>query len=333
MNRREALKRMAMTASGILLPAGVSLAQQGGQKSIFGGWIHSPAARREFVRSHEYPFFSQLSRYVKGPSEDRIVMLHPFMEEAQGHPLAPHEQDIGDCVGHAFGLGVDMLTSTQAFMLHLPECWVAECATEPLYGGSRVEIGGSSVMGDGSVGHWAAEWLIRYGALLRQEYPGGHDFTTYSGSLARQLGRSGCPDELEPLAKLHPVKTIALINTFDEACDAIANGYPVTLCSNIGFGLTSDSWVRDRDGFLTRRGRWGHAMLGIGFDCKYKRRGICIQNSWGNWVSGPTRHNQPCGSFWCDEVTINSMLAQGDCHALSCYVGYPRVNVPSYDIW
>jgi len=331
MNRREALKRMTATASGLLLPTGLVQAQE--KKMLYGGWVHSPAARRAFIKRNRYPFFSQLARGIKGTSDGKVVMLHQFMEQAQGHEIVPHAQQIGDCVGHAFALGVDMLTATQAFMLNRPERWVAECATEPLYGGSRVEIGGGGLVGDGSVGHWAAEWLIRYGALLRQQYPGGHDFTTYSGSLAKRLGRLGCPDELEPIAKLHPVRTIALVNTFDEACDAIANGYPVTLCSNVGFGMSSEYWVRDRDGFLRRRGLWGHAMLGIGFDRKYRRRGICIQNSWGNWVTGPTRHNQPAGSFWCDEETINSMLAQGDCHALSGYVGYPRVDIPDYEIW
>jgi hypothetical protein len=255
------------------------------------------------------------------------------MELATGHPLVPHAQETGDCTGHAFGLGVDILTSTQIHMAQRPELWVAECATEPLYGGGRVEIA-SGALGrrPGCAGHWIAEWLVRYGALLRQEYP-GYDFTTYSGKMADRLGIEGCPDALEPLAKLHPVKTITLVNSFEEACDAIANGYPVTLCSNVGFGMSSSYWVRDSQGFLRRRSRWGHAMLGIGFDRKSQRKGICIQNSWGDWVTGPTQHGQPQGSFWCDASTINSILSAGDCHALSGYVGYPRIDIPDYEIW
>lgn len=330
MDRREALKCMAMTASGLLLPTGVVSAQG---KTLYGGWVHSPAARRAFVACYRFPFFRQLSQDIKGTSDGRIVMLNPFMEQAIGGPIVPHKQEIGDCVGHAFALGVDVLTATQAFMLNRPERWIAECAVEPLYGGCRVEIGGKVLRGDGAAGHWAAEWLTRYGALLRQTYPGGHDFTTYSGELSRKLGRTGCPDELEPLAKLHPVKTVSLVSTFEEVCDSLANGHPCTLCSNVGFGMTSASWVRDADGFLRRRGMWGHAMLAIGFNRKSRRKGVCIQNSWGDWVTGPTAHGQPRGSFWCDESTINSILAQGDCHALSAYVGYPRVDIPDYEIW
>lgn len=332
MNRRDALKHMLAAGSGLILPAGVSAARTA-PRMLYGGWIHSPAARRAFIRNHRYPYFSQLSRSVKGSSEGRVIMLHPFMEQATGHETIPHSQGIGDCVSHAFALGVDILTSTQAFMQKKPERWVAECATEPLYGGSRVEIGGGGIIGDGSVGHWAAEWLIRYGALLRQQYPGGHDFTTYSPTLASRYGDEGCPDELEIIAKLHPVRTIALVRNFNELCDAVANGFPVTVCSSVGFGMTSAAWVRDSQGFLKRRGMWGHAMLAIGCDRKSKRRGACIQNSWGDWVRGPTRHGQPRGSFWCDEYTINAMLAQGDSHALSSYVGYPRIDIPDYEIW
>lgn len=312
------------------LPAGIWLP---GRKQIYCGWRSNPGARAQFIQNTKAPFFKQLDHSIRGSSDGRVVMLHPFMERATGHPTVPHKQGIGDCVGHGYALGVDMLTGVQMFMQQRPERWVAECATEPLYAGSRVEIGGGVLMGDGSQGAWAAEWLIKYGALLRQEYPGGHDYTVYDAKKARKMGRQGVPDELEPIAKLHPIKTATLVNDFDELCDAIANGYPVTLCSDVGFGMTSSQWVRDSQGYLRRRGSWGHCMLAIGFDKKSSRKGACIQNSWGNWVSGPTQHGQPEGSFWTDARVINSMLRQGDSHALSGYIGYPRVDVPDYEIW
>jgi len=332
MDRREALKRMTATASGLLLPTGLVQAQE--KKMLYGGWVSSPAARRAFVKQHRHPFFSQQSQDIKGSSDGRIVMLNPFLAKALGRPIAPRIQEIGDCVGQAFALGVDVLTATQAFMLNRPERWVAECSASAIYGGARVNIGGG-VLGRraGANGHWAAEWLTRFGALLRQEYAGGHDFTDYSGELSKRLGYEGIPAELEILAKLHPVKTVSLVTTFEQVCDAIANGHPVSLCSSVGFGMTSDYWVRDSEGFLRRRGKWGHAMLGIGMNRKSRRKGVCIQNSWGDWITGPTAHGQPRGSFWCDESTINSILAQGDCHALSGYVGYPRVDIPDYEIW
>jgi hypothetical protein len=255
------------------------------------------------------------------------------MEQAMGRPIVPHKQGIGDCVSHGFALGVDIVTGVQIHMNNQPEQWVAECATEPLYGGARVEVGGGVIWGDGSTGFWAAEWLMRWGALLRQEYPGGFDFTTYDSALAKEYGRQGCPDPLEPIAKLHPIKTASLVTSYRQAIDAIANGYPVAVCSNVGFGMMSASWTRDAMGFLRRRGQWGHCMTIVGYDDKSNRPGACIQNSWGDWVKGPTRHNQPRGSFWADASVVDAMLRQGDSFALSSYIGYPQEDIPDYILW
>jgi len=327
MNRRDALKVMAAGLAPGSLFADDKVREY---LPLYGGWINNPAARRQFINDNRNPFISQLSSSIKGTGEGRVVMLHPFLERAMGHAIIPHKQGIGDCVGHAFAVGVDILTGVQIFLHDQPEEWIAEAAVEVIYSGSRVEIGRGKVRGDGSNGHWAASFLSKYGVLLRQEYPGGHDFTTYSPSKCREMGKTGVPDELEALTRLHPVKTIALVKTWREFCDAIANGYPVTLCSNVGFGMNSSYWVRDSEGFLKRRGYWGHAMLGMGVDDKSNRPGACILNSWGDWVRGPTRHGQPIGSFWGDRAVIESILDQGDCHALSGYVGYPAQNIPDY---
>lgn len=327
MNRREALQVFA-AAGFAALPFNKGFRKH----KIYTGWHFNREAQRRFIRNNKYPFFSQLSQGIKGSSDGRIVMLNKYFDQALGHPSIPHTQGLGDCVSHAFALGIDYLTAVQIYMQDNPERWVAECATEPIYGGSRVEIGGGNLFGDGSTGFWAAEWLIRYGTLLRRKYP-GFDFTTYNPKMAKEFGRKGCPDSLEPITKLHPIKTSTVVKDFDSFCDAIANGYPVAVCSSVGFGMTSDYWVRDSQGFLRRKGTWGHAMLGVGFDKKSARKGACIQNSWGDWIKGPTQHNQPRGSFWVDASTVDSMLSEGDSHALSQYVGYPRVDIPDYLVW
>ena len=38
---------------------------------------------------------------------------------------------------------------------------------EVIYGGSRVEIGGGRIRGDGSIGAWAARWVRDYGVVPR----------------------------------------------------------------------------------------------------------------------------------------------------------------------
>ncbi len=341
MKRRDALKLMAggLSAGIFLKPeyaAGAPLDLfTDTTDPLFAGWVNDTESRKQFVKTHKYPFLRQRLDSIKGTGKGKKVLLYKLFEQVTGRPLVPHYQQIGDCVGMAYGLGVDVLTAVQMLMHSKSEQWVTKSATEIIYAGARIEVGKGLLKKDGSYGTWAAEFIREWGVLLRQPYLDGEfDFTIYDGNKARALGQSsgkGVPDALEPLCKLHPVKTCALVNSWEECRDAVANGYPVPMCSNIGF-----TTKRDRDGFL-RRGRrpWYHAMVIIGVDDEYRRAGGLIQNSWGGdiWVSGPKRHEQPDGSFWCDAATIDAAMKQGDSIALSGYVGYPRQDIPDYLIW
>lgn len=343
MNRRDALKALLASlggtagfglGTGLLIPAfvnGAPLALTDDTQPVYGGWVDRFWARVAFIRDNQYPFLSQQNREIRGTGKGRCVLLWKPFEFVTGGELVPHYQEIGDCVGHAYGLGVDVLTATQIVLKNRNERWVTKSSTEIIYAGSRVQVGEGKVgFEDGSIGVWAAEFCRRWGVLLRQAYlDGAYDFTRYCGQTARSMGRprAGVPVELEPLCKEHPVKTSALVRTWAECRDAVANGYPVTMCSNIGFNT-----VRDSEGFLHRGRRpWYHAMTIIGVDDAYRRPGALVQNSWGpNWVTGPTRHGQPKGSFWCDASVIDAAMQQGDSVALSGYVGYPRQDIPDY---
>jgi hypothetical protein len=52
---------------------------------------------------------------------------------------------------------------------------------------------------------------------------------------------------------------------------------------------------------------------------------VLIQNSWGpSWISGPKKHEQPDGSFWCDaEVLERNILSARDSFAFSNFEGFP----------
>ena len=301
------------------------------QQPIYSGWIPNKQATQRFKQSLSMPMFRQAGRGLAGTGAGQRVLLWKYLERVTGGELVPHDQGIGDCVSHAWGLGIDMLDAIQ--VAHGHGSWNKKCATEIIYAGARVEIGNGRISGDGLHGVWAARWCRDYGILLRQPYlDGKYDFTQYSASKARKWAHKcqrctewggGVPDELEPIAKRHPVKTTTLVNTWEEARDAIANGYPIALCSDVGF--TSS---RDRDGFADRRGTWNHSMLLAGIDDTSSRPGGLIINSWGdNWIDGPTRFDQPIGSFWAEADVIESMLRQDDSFALSSYVGYPRQNL------
>lgn len=334
MDRRTLLKLALSAGFASFIPK----AQAGPVRGRFFGWNEraSKQSIEDFISSHDYPFLAQQNRAIRGSGAGKIVLLHKCLEKVMATQYAPHDQGIGDCVGHGFGLCIDVLTATQIEMGGMPEQWIAKAATEILYAGGRVEAGGlKNDNRDGSTGHWQADFITRWGVLLRQAYPGGHDFSEYSAKTAKTLGAKGVPDELEPLCKLHPVKTCALVNSYEECRDAVANGYPVPVCSNVGFGDSSNDWVRDSQGFLRRkRSPWYHCMAILGVDDTPERPGCLVFNSWGpKWVTGPTRHEQPAGTFWVDASTIDSMMKQGDSMALSNYVGYPGLSVPSYVIW
>jgi hypothetical protein len=330
MDRRTALKSVAAAMGGLILPstalAGDTIVQR-------FGWNENKPSLRDFVRRNQFPYVQQHNQAIRGTGEGKKAFLHLALERAMGTKFVPHDQGAPDCVSQAAALNIDILTAVQIILKRMPHRWVAKAATEPIYGGSRVEIGGYTGRGGGSTGHWAAEWVSRYGNILRQEHPGGYDYTTYDAQKAVKLGRTGCPDSLEPIAKLHPVKKTSICTSYKDLCDLIYNGSPVMVCSNVGFG--SGKCRRDSQGFLKRQRKpWYHAMLFAGYDDEFERKGALCFNSWGeDWVYGPTRGPQPAGTFWIDATTVDSMLRQGDSFAFSAYVGFPRVNIPPYVLY
>jgi len=329
MDRRAALKSIATIIGGSFIPYHASASPFLTSRNF--GWKYDPQSIANFVRTHKYPFVTQQNRRIRGSGKGKKAYLHLALERVMGRAFEPHKQTAPDCVSQAAGLGVDILAAVQIATKRMPQKWTEKAATEPIYWGSRVEIGNVSMgSGGGSQGHWAAEWLQKYGVLHRKQYPGGFDFTTYSGSKANDRAYTGCPDSLEPIAKLHPVKKAAICRSYDELCDLIYNGSPIMVCSNVGFGSTSAR--RDSEGFLTRKRKpWMHSMLFGGYDDEHSRPGALCFNSWGvDWINGPTRGKQPLGTFWVDASTVNSMLKQGDSFALSAYQGFPRVNIPPY---
>jgi len=329
MDRRDFLT----TSSGIIvgLAAPTELLSADSIEPVYGGWIPNKQSTIDFKSQQKQPMFFQAGRNLAGSGDGNTALLWKFFEKVTDRKLAPHNQSIGDCVAQSWALGIDILDTIQ--VAHGRGQWITKCATETIYAGGRVEIGNGKVRGDGMPGSWAGKWCRDYGILLRKSYLGGkYDFTTYSGSKARKWAHKcqrctdwggGVPDELEPIAKRHPIKTITLVTSWEQARDALYNGYPVVICSNQGFRKE-----RDADGFARRRGRWFHSLLMAGMDDSNRRPGGLLINSWGtDWISGPTRLGQPVGSFWADANTIDKMLKQGDSFAMSNYAGYPRRNL------
>ena len=326
-------RRDFLTTSGLILigsaPIGKLLAQTiSTGDMLYSGWV--PSRRETLAFKSKGLMFSKVARQLSGTGAGKRALLWKFFEGVTGRKLTPYEQTIGDCVAQAYAMGVNILDSVQ--IAHGKGSWVNEAATCPIYAGGRIEIGKGVLVGDGMAGSWGAQWCQDYGILLQQPYlDGKYDFTEYSGSESRKWAHlckrctpwgGGVPDELEPLARKHPVKTVTLITSWEQARDAIYNGYPVIVCSQKGFQKT-----RDSEGFAKASGTWFHSMLLAGMDDTARPGGLFI-NSWGSdWIEGPERFDQPLGSFWADAKDIDEMLSVEDSFAISNYVGYPRQNL------
>ncbi len=295
------------------------------QSDLFG-WAYKPKEVDNVMMSLPIPVFGDIYQPLKDSGRGKVILLYEFVERvAKEFPVS--NQTIGDCVSHGAACAVNVLKATEIVLKGDFEEWIAATSTEDIYGGSRVLIGNGRLgYGDGSVGAWAAQYVSTYGTLLRKSY-GTIDLSVYDGNRAKIWGNpgNGTPRDLLVYSKEHLVKTVSQVRNYEEARDAIANGYPVTVASNQGFTKT-----RDKDGFALASGSWAHQMCFTAADDSFGRPGLLCQNSWGiNWISGPTRHNQPLGSFWVDASTVNRMLAQNDSWAFSNFDGFrpQKINV------
>jgi len=289
-------------------------------RSQLGGWLHSPDEVAKQLATLARPTFAMAAPDLIGAGAGKTVMLYKAYKDVNdGKYIDYPAQQIGDCVSHGFGHGVDLLEAIQIALGHKAESF-KQTATEAVYGMARVDIGGGQLgRSDGAVGAWAAKAVSTIGTLNRE------DLGPYDGNRAKQWGSTGVPAEFKAKAGAHKVETVALVSTYEELEDAIANGYPVPVCSNQGFTMT-----RDSQGFCRPKGTWGHCMLIVGIR-NDDRPGACIFQSWGpDTPSGPLALDQPPNSFWAERDVVAQMLAMQDSWALSQFDGYPGRPLPSH---
>jgi hypothetical protein len=288
------------------------------------GWIDDPESVEAVCASMEQPLFAEAAAHLlvgNGPEE---VFLWRACRQVLGGLLPPrHQGRVGSCVAFGTASAVEHLQCVE--IVAGEREGYQDLAHEVIYAGSRVEVGGGKVRGDGSVGAWAAQFVQRWGVVARGRF-GPHDLAAYDEQRCREWGQSGVPDDLEPEARRHPVRQAARVRTWDEARAALSNGYPITVCSRVGF----DRQRRDQDGFVKPRGQWAHCMALIGF-VNGQRPGGFLLNSWGQSPTLlPPDETGPVGlgdhsaaGFWADAEVIDAMLKQGDSWAFSAFAGFP----------
>lgn len=287
------------------------------------GWIPDPAEVDRIAGMQPYPTWSDTpaSRITGIPSE---VFLWKFYESETGKPWPSRNQgQVGSCVSFGTAAAIEASMAAEIFNGDIEE--QRDLCQEVIYGGSRVEIGGGRLGGDGSIGAWAAEFVKRYGVIDRGIY-GKYDLTQYSEQRCRQWGDRGVPDDLEPAVRQHPVKTVTLITSWEDAKGALAQGFGIAVCSGQGFSMQ-----RDADGFARPSGSWAHCMALLGYQ-QGRREGGWICNSWGPSAhSGPLGAGDPppCG-FWAEAQIIEKMLREQDSWAFSVIEGFPLRRIRWY---
>lgn len=294
--------------------------------NCFGmGWVDDPASVLEVCLAMPRPTFAEAAGHLLALEPPAEVFLWKACEKVTGRLLPPRNQgQVGSCVSFGTGSAVEHLVCVEIANGDMEE--YRDVCQEVIYAGSRVEVGGGRLgNGDGSLGAWAADFVRRWGIVPRGQI-GSYDLSRYDEARCRSWGRSGVPSDLETEAKKHPVKQTALVRSWNEAVASLANGYPIAVCSQVGF----EQQTRDQDGFVKPRGNWPHCMALLGYT-KGRRPGGFILNSWGEsptmlppGQAGPIGigNHSPAG-FWVDADVVDGMLRQGDSWAFSSFSGFP----------
>ena len=277
-----------------------------------GSWC-DPEDTDKLLGELPHPLFGAAAYALYGTGKGKLAL--PFKNLLKFDPnFGPSErQVVGDCVSHSTRNAIDVTRSCEIINGEREE-FVARGATEGIYG-SRGHGG------EGMTCSGAARFVNKTGGILIRKKYGDIDLSSYQGKLASTWGNRGVPQSLIDAAVKNKVRTTSLVNTIEQARDAIANGYCISVCSMYGF-----SSRRDKNGIASSSGSWAHAMAWIGMDDTheiYNETLFLVQNSWGVWNSGPKRHDQPEGSFWIRERDAAGMLESNGSWVFSDVEGFP----------
>ncbi len=297
----------------------------------FCGWIEDQPGIRAYAM--RVGAIQQVAGHLIGSgSGEEVQLWRPLLRVKPSWKRGA--QGIGDCVSWGSEIVCTALLAIQDQLG--TSTFTEEAATETIYGGCRVEALGKRRGGwmDGAFGYAAARWVNQFGVLLRADYSrltgnSEHDVRVYDKDKAKNWGNFGNGgqndnDELDSVARETPVRNTAQVTKIDELISSVANGYPVTIASDAGYG----DMRRNEDGVVFRHGRpWPHQMAVLGnkwINGKYHGR---IVQSWGHSCSGPDPgiddpEISKC-SWWSTEEDLAYILRTGDCWSHADVEGFP----------
>lgn len=271
---------------------------------------------------------------VMAADEKKDTVLWPYLFKVFPAWLYG-SQGTGDCVSWGWKHMLDIQMAVQILLRGLAEEWIAALRQETIYGFGRVEIfGRPDYGGPGMYGGGAFKAVKNYGTLHELNYDAlgyyNYDLRRYSGSRAVSWGRTGVPDELEPLAAEHKVKDGVVVTSAEMAGALIQQGYACTYCGRTYWGRS-----RNGDGVATRFSSGAHCMTMAGVRYAYGAPAYfwVANTGHGDHVSGPVGpYEMPdvyaaCGS-WVPVNRITPVLQDGDSHSVSLYEGFKARKLP-----
>lgn len=288
-------------------------------QNMLTGWAGEELAKSQWDLLKAEPSFKEFPKFKSTAS--RRMMLHEVVRKYLGKDTNNYPQEIGDCVSFGAKNAVEYLMCCERLLLRDNEKF-RPVFPPYLYGTGRIYIGGGQLgNGDGSLGVWMADAIVKYGVLCSDE----EGVPAYKGSVASAWGGTrGKPylDKWKPTAEIHPVKSAAKIDSWDEFVSAICNGYPCTVASMQGFEMEAGS-----DGFHDPRGEWAHQMCWIGVDDEHRDPYALLLNSWGDahgrLKDFNTGEDLPVGVLRVRKRVVESMIRAGETFAFSNFVGFP----------
>lgn len=286
----------------------------------FDGCLWEQHVFDDLVEMSKYAFFKDGSKRIKDSGKGKLST--PFKSVLKFDKNAYTErQTTGDCVSHATRNACDLSRAIEIDIKGDKESWIARGATEAIYGAR-------GHTGQGMSCARAATFVSKTGGVLvRKNYPGIIDFSKYNSKVGTGWGGRGVPDKVVEKADDHQIRTVSLIKSVEEARDALANGYGLSVCSGYGF-----SNKRSSKGFARRSGSWGHAMAWTACDDTGDEPAFLVQNSWGKWNSGghPEWGPIPDGSFLIHANDAEGMIRSNGAYAFSDFNGFPPQKLPDY---
>ena len=281
-------------------------------KNGFIGSVCDPEDVAKLMGELPMPVFGAAAYNLEGDGDKKLSL--PYKSLLKFDPkFGPLEkQTTGDCVAHSTRNAIDVTRAVEIDIKGEKEEFRARGANEAIYQsrGHR---------GQGMSCSQAARYVNQTGGLLIRKDYDSVDLSKYNSSLG---ANHKIPNSIyKSEAHKHPIQTISNVRTVEEARDALANGYCLSVCSMYGF-----SSRRDTNGIAKRSGQWSHAMAWVACDDTRERLNetlFLVQNSWGMWNSGPKAHDQPDGSFWIREKDARGMLSGGGGWVFSNVEGFP----------